>query len=255
MQSLGSILSAHDISKKFKAIGIAGQEFAKQNPRPKHALCKHNNPIEAFSVKFNGKIYYWQSNPVECNLCELENTKQSRLENANSDLQIPKRYQHVEPSTEYLDLFFQKEGLVLSGTPGVGKTHSSIALSKAIYIEKGLKAVFISSLELVFNLKKAIADKNLNSLLNYYSNTELLFIDDLGVENETDFVQENLSRILEHRYNELLPILFTTNLSSKDFFQKYGQRIVSRLSEMANFVEMKGIDRRINKPLNKNRLS
>ena len=64
----------------------------------------------------------------------------------------------------------------------------------------------------------------------------LVMIDDVGANSATDWCEERLFEAIEMRYSSLLPTIFTTNLSKKDFYDRYHERIGSRLFATRNTV-------------------
>lgn len=66
-----------------------------------------------------------------------------------------------------------------------------------------------------------------------------LVLDDLGVEKASEYEQNQLFRILEHRKDLGKHVFMTSNLGFKQLQDKYSQRIVSRLGELMVFVENK----------------
>ena len=73
---------------------------------------------------------------------------------------------------------------------------------------------------------------------------DLLILDDFGQERNTDFVLEELERIIDHRYRDRMPIAVSTNLPLRAIRGKYGDRAVSRWAEQCEIVEIGGPDMR-----------
>jgi len=74
---------------------------------------------------------------------------------------------------------------------------------------------------------------------------DLLILDDLGEERETEFVHEELARIIDWRYRQQLPIAISTNLGIDELQAKYGARLVSRLVARCAIVEVTAGDYRV----------
>lgn len=72
-----------------------------------------------------------------------------------------------------------------------------------------------------------------------------LFLDDLGVEQATEYNADTIATLLDARYRTKKPTWISTNLTIEALGQRYGQRIVSRLAERLLFLEISGIDRRL----------
>ena len=72
----------------------------------------------------------------------------------------------------------------------------------------------------------------------------LLVLDDLGVSKNSEWVEEVNYRLVNHRYENTLPTLFTSNVRPRDLAEALGERVASRLTEMTGRVILKGADRR-----------
>jgi hypothetical protein len=59
--------------------------------------------------------------------------------------------------------------------------------------------------------------------------TMLLVLDDLGVEDASDRTNATLDDLINHRFENALPTVVTTNLSPKQFEARYGARIRDRV--------------------------
>ena len=74
---------------------------------------------------------------------------------------------------------------------------------------------------------------------------DLLVLDDFGSERTTDFVLEELERIVDWRYRSLMPTAVATNLpDSATVIKKYGSRALSRWIGSCYDVVVGGEDRR-----------
>ena len=76
---------------------------------------------------------------------------------------------------------------------------------------------------------------------------DLLIIDDLASERDTEYMGEIVQNIIDSRYRSGLPLIITTNLTAEELkhpAEIRKQRIYSRLFEMCVPVEVKGYDRR-----------
>ena len=59
--------------------------------------------------------------------------------------------------------------------------------------------------------------------------TDLLILDDMGAEYQNDWVLNAVDAIISKRYNELLPVIITTNKTPEEMNQRYMARIFDRL--------------------------
>jgi len=73
---------------------------------------------------------------------------------------------------------------------------------------------------------------------------DLLVLDDFGAERATDFVLEELVRIVDWRYRSMKLMAVATNLDFKSIVAKYGSRAISRWFQSCLVVGITGEDRR-----------
>ena len=74
---------------------------------------------------------------------------------------------------------------------------------------------------------------------------DLLVLDDFGAERATDFVLEELARIVDWRYRMMKLTAVATNLLTfKETIAKYGSRAISRWMGSCTIVHIGGEDRR-----------
>ncbi|HTA35097.1 MAG TPA: ATP-binding protein [Solirubrobacteraceae bacterium] len=121
------------------------------------------------------------------------------------------------------------QGLWLMGDVGTGKTTLAMIVSKAA-IEAG-RSVAIYSLPRLLNLIRAAieTDDGMVGFLERLAAVDLLHIDDLGAENTTEWVLEQLYSIVNTRYEDERAMIVTTNLNYEELVEQLGERTVSRL--------------------------
>jgi DNA replication protein DnaC len=137
------------------------------------------------------------------------------------------------------------KGLWLFGDVGTGKTTLAMLVSKA-GIAAG-RSVAIYSLPRLMNvLREAIgSDDGKLELIDRLAAVDLLHLDDVGAENGTDWVLEQLYSIVNTRYEEGRSLVVTSNLDPDALAEQIGHRTVSRLIEMCSVqIPLFGADRR-----------
>ncbi len=72
----------------------------------------------------------------------------------------------------------------------------------------------------------------------------ILFIDDIGASNKSDWVTDQIFQLLDWRTERELQTFVTSNVKLADLEPNYGQRIYSRLMALTLSVEMVGQDKR-----------
>lgn len=92
--------------------------------------------------------------------------------------------------------------IVLVGTYGCGKTHLAAAVAN-YQIELGNPVLFVNTPDLLDYLRSSFSTKSeadYDKRIDTLRSSPLLILDDLGVENATDWSQEKLYQILNYRY-------------------------------------------------------
>lgn len=139
-------------------------------------------------------------------------------------------------------------GIRLTGTYGCGKTHLAAAILNEL-IPRGIPGMFVVVPELLRQIRRGIDDKTMaekaGKIVELASEIDLLILDDLGAENTSDWVREQLFILLNNRYEKNLPTIVTTNHTTKELIGKLQQRIVSRLVEMTESITMTAGDWRL----------
>jgi DNA replication protein DnaC len=136
-------------------------------------------------------------------------------------------------------------GLWIQGDVGTGKTTLAMLVSKAA-LAAG-RSVAIYSLPRLLNLLRESIDSQAGmlSFLDRLTAVDLLHLDDLGAENRTDWVLEQLYSIVNARYEAERAIVATTNVMPDELSERLGARTVSRLVEICGeLIPLYGEDRR-----------
>jgi DNA replication protein DnaC len=136
-------------------------------------------------------------------------------------------------------------GLWIQGDVGTGKTTLAMLISKAA-LDAG-RSVAIYSLPRLLNLLRESMDSEGGKLdfMDRLTAVDLLHIDDLGAEHQTDWVLEQLYSIVNARYEAERSIVATTNLMPDELSDALGARTVSRLVEICgDLIPLFGEDKR-----------
>jgi DNA replication protein DnaC len=157
--------------------------------------------------------------------------------------------QYVRTVAEQLDA---GRGLWFTGDVGTGKTTLAMLISKAVMEAERTVAIY-SLPRLLGLLRDTYQDKaqySLNELIERLSAVDLLHVDDVGAEQTSPWVLEQLYTIVNTRYEDGKPILLTTNLVTKDgddaLREQIGERTVSRVYEICGDAKpMFGEDHRL----------
>lgn len=117
--------------------------------------------------------------------------------------------------------------LLLMGGYGTGKTHLAAAVANKV-VDGGVQVLVLTVPDLLDWLRFTFSgDESLGDRLDEIRNVPLLVLDDLGTQNATAWAEEKLFQIINYRYVNQLPTVFTTNQT----FNEIDGRISSRLKD------------------------
>src|SRR5690625_5555521 len=174
-----------------------------------------------------------------------------------TDNKYPSQEKARQAAIDFIEGYNGTQSLVLSGVPGIGKSHLSYAINKAIR-SKGYKTLFIKSTDLLDAIKETYnyhSNVTQDQIFKMINGLDLLVLDDLGgeyekkdpnnQENET-WASDVLYKVIDMRLGKSL--ITTTNYGESELIAKYGQvqgsRIVSRMMENATPIRVEGEDRK-----------
>jgi DNA replication protein DnaC len=167
---------------------------------------------------------------------------------ANFDRSVPGARAAYDAAWDYAQ---NTDGwLLLQGPCGVGKTHLAVAIALHAMQHQHLKVLFAVVPDLLDHLRSTFdpsAGVNYDERFQQVRNAPLLVLDDLGTENATAWAREKLYQIFNHRYNERLPTIITTNQD----LRRIEERVLSRLldTRLTRLVEIDAEDfRRRDRP-------
>jgi DNA replication protein DnaC len=138
-------------------------------------------------------------------------------------------------------------GIALVGGVGVGKTHLAASIANSLIFDHQVEVVFYDVPELIKTIQDAYCNNGKTSasgILAKLKETPVLILDDLGAEKHSEDVLDKLYYIINSRYNDMKPLVITSNLLPSDLALKIGERMVSRLCEMCEWFKIEGEDYR-----------
>ncbi len=167
-------------------------------------------------------------------LCDFSNfdltyySSLSRGEESSPREQMGKILQYCK---RYVQTFSPAcDNLLMSGRTGLGKTHLSLSIAKAV-IDKGFGVVYGSAPDLLSQIERqrfSRAEIDLQPLELILA-CDLLILDDLGAEFSTSFTNATIYQLMNTRLNKRLPTIISTNLTPQEMLNLYGERVFSRI--------------------------
>lgn len=163
---------------------------------------------------------------------------------AKDDGKTPELTRYMRNYTRHFATFKEKgQGLLLYGGMGTGKTFYSACIANEL-IERGYSVLMTNFPSLIAKIQRDAFSQDVAALVSGY---DLLIVDDLGVERQTDYMREQVFNIVDARYRARKPIIVSTNLSLKQMQgaeDVAGGRIYDRLLERCLPVRFNGASRR-----------
>ena len=133
-------------------------------------------------------------------------------------------------------------GLIFTGGYGTMKTTMAVAVLRK-HIDDGGHGLLIPMCSLIDNIyslrtlnreEEARFDERIRK-------TPLLVLDDLGGENtDQAWILAKVDSIITERYNRMLPVIVTTNLTREKLGETYSGRILDRLKSTSKLLAFKG---------------
>jgi len=132
--------------------------------------------------------------------------------------------------------------IVLMGPPGTGKTHLLAALANRLMTTDN-RALYVIAPELLRFLRTGIGTGDMERRFDQAREVDVLLLDDLGAEQQTEWAEEQFYLLLDHRYRSQAPTVIATNLKPHDL----PMRIRSRMQDRAfsQVIVMDGEDYRL----------
>ena len=129
-----------------------------------------------------------------------------------------------------------------------------MAVLRSVILGKGARGLFYDVRDLLRIIRSTynpVVRTAEMDILRPVMEADLLVLDDLGAEKTSEWVEETMNLIVNTRYNERRPTIFTTNYEDlpdetdlDSLKVRVGFRMHSRLHEMCEFLEYDGADYR-----------
>lgn len=156
---------------------------------------------------------------------------------ANYEARTPEQKCALEICQSYADNFDEqlKAGrcMLLLGSLGTGKTHLAIAIANRLIHKQSVSAIYrtvggvLAEIRSSYDSRDTTEEEVLRSLIA----PKLLILDEAGATKPSEFELATLFRIINGRYEQLLPTIVISNLPADELSAALGERCVDRLRE------------------------
>ena len=140
---------------------------------------------------------------------------------------------------KWSDMLSKNIGLLLWGEVGTGKTYFAACIANALV--ENCVSVKMTNFSTILN--DLFYENDKNQYIDRLNNHNLLIIDDLGIERDTEYALEQVYNIIDARYKSNKPLIVTTNLTITEIKNPVStahKRIYDRVLEMCVPVKFDG---------------
>jgi DNA replication protein DnaC len=159
----------------------------------------------------------------------------------NYEARTPEQKKAFDICQGYADNFDEhlKAGrcMLLLGSLGTGKTHLAIAIANRLIRCQGVSAIYrtvggvLAEIRSSYDARDVTEEEVMRSLVA----PKLLILDEAGATKPSEFELATLFRIINGRYEQLLPTIVISNLPADELSTALGERCVDRLREGGGF--------------------
>lgn len=211
---LNQPLPCFDLHKVFRALR-SGRGSVEERPETTYELFQRKQRRANLPIRYQG-----------CTWGDLE--KRGIPEDIRDNYEIIKNY-----ALHFAEAQKTGSGLILAGNIGRMKTTMAATVCNQL-LWAGFSVFFVPMAELLqmmLSYGKRQSGIELDNLQRRVRDVDLLILDDVGAEYKNDWVIQSFDAMVSNRYNNLKPILITTNLSMTGIGKLYHMRIFDRLKQ------------------------
>ncbi|WP_318520657.1 ATP-binding protein [Photobacterium leiognathi] len=132
-------------------------------------------------------------------------------------------------------------GFVFAGTPGTGKNHLACAIANQM-LQKKRSVVILTVAELMLKFRDTYRQGSTiteTELFRFLSHVDLLVIDELGVQHNSNNERVIINRLIDERYTLEKPTGVITNLQSDELITTLGRAAIDRIMEDGKWITFK----------------
>lgn len=134
--------------------------------------------------------------------------------------------------------------LLIVGPVGTGKTYQAFGAIRALAHSGVLMSWRLETAADIYAQLRPRPRFDSEHEFRELAAVRLLVVDDLGAAKGSEWTEEVNYRLINYRYEHRLPTVVTSNIPAKELATNLGERVTSRLREMAKLVALAGDDRR-----------
>lgn len=211
---LNQPLPCFDLHKVFRALR-SGRGSVEERPETTYELFQRKQRRANLPRRYQG-----------CTWGDLE--KRGIPEDIRDNYEIIKNY-----ALHFAEAQKTGSGLILAGNIGRMKTTMAATVCNQL-LWAGFSVFFVPMAELLqmmLSYGKRQSGIELDNLQRRVRDVDLLILDDVGAEYKNDWVIQSFDAMISNRYNNLKPVLITTNLNMSGIGKLYQMRIFDRLKQ------------------------
>ena len=149
---------------------------------------------------------------------------------------------------EWPEMKANNVGLLIHGSPGIGKTYAAAALANEMMERHREVVVAVNTIGLLARIRETFGRYGKEAEIDIIRSLEsasLLILDDLGAEQQTEWASAMLYQIIDSRYRSGKPLFITTNLELAQLKDKLTlkdgvDRTYDRIMEICLPIQVRG---------------